>query len=98
MTACHDVTGIDDVSRLGKGKYTAPGKKAVGRTEAAYGSHDEKKGIGIRRSLTERLPRPLAAFEIVDAIIPMLLFIGASYYGNEAYKFYEKYALFCVIV
>ena len=47
MTACHDVTGIDDVSRLGKGKYTAPGKKAVGRTEAAYGSHDEKKGIGI---------------------------------------------------
>ena len=38
MTACHDVTGIDDVSRLGKGKYTAPGKKAVGRTEAAYGS------------------------------------------------------------
>ena len=45
MTACHDVTGIDDVSRLGKGKYTAPGKKAVGRTEAAYGSHDEKKVI-----------------------------------------------------
>lgn len=89
MTACHDVTGIDDVSRLGKGKYTAPGKKAVGRTEAAYGSHDEKKGIGIP-SQSERLPRPLAAFEIVDAIISMLLFIGASYYGNEAYKFLRK--------
>lgn len=38
----------------------------------------------------ERLPRPLAAFEIIDAIIPMLLFIGASYYGNEAYKFLRK--------
>ncbi len=90
MTACHDVTGIDDVSRLGKGKYTAPGKKAVGRTEAAYGSHDEKKGIGIPSQSYGKTARPLAAFEIVDAIISMLLFIGASYYGNEAYKFLRK--------
>ena len=47
MTACHDVTGIDDVSRLGKGKDAAPDKKAVGRSETAYGGHDEKKGIRI---------------------------------------------------
>ena len=92
MTACHDVTGIDDVSRLGKGKYTAPGKKAVGRTEAAYGSHDEKEGDrNSRRILWKDCLARLLAFEIVDAIHTHApFFIGASYYGNEAYKFLRK--------